>query len=156
QYEVTVDTSAAAVSGRRLAAPYRFTFTTPTVKLLGLDWYRKTKRFDSPMVLVLRFNQPVRAGDIVAHARLRFEPHAFDAPTLSNDAQARLRTNDPQAIPRFQAKVAAAQNAAASSDSLKFLAATTWDTQRFKASPDLVVLEVTDPTPPDSWVLVEL
>src|SRR5262249_23968718 len=66
QYDVTVDTSAVAVSGRRLAAPYRFSFTTPTVKLLGLDWYRKNKRYDSPMVLALRFNQPVRPGDVVS------------------------------------------------------------------------------------------
>src|SRR5262247_1679914 len=114
QYDVTVDTSAVAVSGRRLAAPYRFAFTTPTVKLLGLDWYRKNKRYDSPMVLALRFNQPVRAADIVSHTTLRFEPHAFDAPTLSSAAVARLRINDPQAVSRFQAKVAAATNAASS------------------------------------------
>src|SRR5216684_5719413 len=57
QYDVLVDTSAVAVSGRRLTAPYRFSFTTPTVKLLGLDWYRKNGRYDSPMILALRFNQ---------------------------------------------------------------------------------------------------
>src|SRR5439155_5840817 len=112
QYDVLVDTSAVAVSGRRLAAPYRFGFTTPTVKLLGLDWYRKNKRYDSAMILALRFNQPVRITDILPHTTLRFEPHAFDAPTLSADAQARLRTNDPQAVPRFQSKVAAAIAAA--------------------------------------------
>src|SRR5947207_3119040 len=37
EYEVAVDTSTAAVSGRRLASPYRFTFTTPTVRLLAAD-----------------------------------------------------------------------------------------------------------------------
>src|SRR5437588_11162354 len=42
QYEVSIDPTATAVSGRRLAAPYRFAFTTPTVSLLGLDWYRKS------------------------------------------------------------------------------------------------------------------
>src|SRR5262249_47622325 len=156
QYDVTVDTSAVAVSGRRLAAPYRFTFTTPTVKLLGLDWYRKNKRYDGPMVLALRFNQPVRAADVVAHTSLRFEPHEFATPILSDDGQARLRSNDPQAITRFQAKVTAAMNAASSASTLKFAAATNWDTTRFKASPDLVVLEVADSVPPDSWVHVEL
>src|SRR5689334_23352687 len=108
QYDVTVNTSAVAVSGRRLTSPYRFTFTTPTVKLLGLDWYRKNKRYDSTMVVALRFNQPVRPADIVAHTTLRFEPHGFEAPTLSDTAVARLKSNDPQAIPKFQAKVAAA------------------------------------------------
>jgi alpha-2-macroglobulin len=156
QYDVTVDTSAVAVSGRRLAAPHRFTFTTPTVKLLGLDWYRKNKRFDSPMVLALRFNQPVRTADIVSHTTLRFEPHALDRPILSDEAQARLRANDPQAIARFQAKVGAAMAATSAANSLTFSAAANWDTQRFKPSPDLVVVEVTDQTPPDSWVLVEL
>ncbi len=34
RYEVTVDATAAAVSGRTLAKPYIFSFTTPTVKLL--------------------------------------------------------------------------------------------------------------------------
>ena len=34
KYDVTVDTTAVAVSGRTLATPHHFTFTTPTVKLL--------------------------------------------------------------------------------------------------------------------------
>jgi uncharacterized protein YfaS (alpha-2-macroglobulin family) len=156
QYEVTVDTSAVAISGRRLAAPYRFSFTTPTVRLLGLDWYRKNKRYDGTMVLALRFNQPVRPADVTAHMKLRFEPHEFETPNLSADARARLRTNDAQGLPRFQAKVATAMAAATAGGSLRFATAIAWDTARFKASPDLVVVEVTDPTPPDSWVLVEL
>src|SRR6185369_14944749 len=142
QYEVTVDTSAVAISGRRLAAPYRFSFTTPTVRLLGLDWYRKNKRYDGTMVLALRFNQPVRPADVTAHMKLRFEPHEFETPNLSADARARLRTNDAQGLPRFQAKVATAMAAATAGGSLRFATATAWDTARFKASPDLVVVEV--------------
>src|SRR5579862_8852390 len=34
RYDVTISTDAAAVSGRRLARPYTFFFTTPTVRLL--------------------------------------------------------------------------------------------------------------------------
>ena len=156
QYEISIDATAAAVSGRRLAAPHRFTFTTPTVKLLRLNWYRKNKRYDSPMILALRFNQPVRTADIVSHTSLRFEPHAFDEPELTAQARARLRTNDPQAIPRFQAKVAAASAAATADSALRFTAAADWDRIRFPPSPDLAVIEVTDPTPPDSWVQVQL
>ena len=81
RYDVTIDTSATAVSGRRLAAPYTFAFTTPTVKLLRADWYRKDKRFDSPMVVALRFNQPVRPADILAHSTLHFEPHKSALPS---------------------------------------------------------------------------
>src|SRR5687768_3785551 len=41
RYDVTIDTTAVAVSGRRLAQPYRFSFTTPPVKLVRNDWYRR-------------------------------------------------------------------------------------------------------------------
>jgi uncharacterized protein YfaS (alpha-2-macroglobulin family) len=156
RYEVTVDTTAAAVSGRRLATPYRFAFTTPTVRLLRLDWYRKNQRYDGTMVLALRFNQAVRAADLLPHVRVVFQPHPFDVPSLSVNAQARLRTNDPQAIPRFQAKVAAASAAASANTSLRFAAAPAWDAQRFPPSPDLVVIELADPVPPESWVRVEI
>src|SRR6476620_7257881 len=134
RYDVTVDTTAAAVSGRRLATPYQFSFTTPTVKLMRLDWYRKNKRYDGIMVLALRFNQSVRAADLLPHVRLAFVPHPFEEPKLSDDGQARLRANDPQAIPRFQAKVAAASAAASASTSLRFAPATAWDIERFPRS----------------------
>jgi uncharacterized protein YfaS (alpha-2-macroglobulin family) len=156
QYEVSIDPAVTAVSGRHLAAPYRFGFTTPTVKLLRLAWYRKSKRYDSPMILALRFNQPVRTADVLLHTTLRFERHEFDKPALTAEAQARLRTNDPQAIPRFQAKVATATAAAAADSQLRFAAAADWDRTRFPPSPDLVVIEVTDPTPTESWVRLEL
>jgi len=148
EYEVSIDPTVTAVSGRRLVAPYRFVFTTPTVKLLGLDWYRKDKRYDSPMILALRLNQPVRAADILLHTTVRFERHEFDKPALTAEAQARLKTNDPQAIPRFQAKVATATAAATADSQLRFTAAADWDRKRFPAAPNLVIIEVTDPTPP--------
>ena len=62
RFTVRVDASAASVAGRSLGAPYELTFTTPTVRLLSAEWYRQTGRFDSPAVIALRFNQPVRAG----------------------------------------------------------------------------------------------
>ncbi|HEV3214943.1 MAG TPA: MG2 domain-containing protein [Vicinamibacterales bacterium] len=156
RYDVTVDTTATATSGRRLAAPYTFTFTTPTVKLLKADWYRKATRYDTPMVVVLRFNQPVRAADILAHTTLHFEPHAWAAPTLGPDAQARLKGNDPQSIVAFTAKVAAAARAAASNAPLTFAPASDWDKKRFPTSADLVVLETTSGVPTESWVRVEI
>src|SRR5262245_24277034 len=58
KYEVTIDTTAMAVSGRRLAEPYTFSFTTPTVRLLRTEWYRRNDRADGAMVILLRFNQP--------------------------------------------------------------------------------------------------
>ena len=64
RYSVTVDASAAAVSGRRLASPYTFTFTTPTVKLRRAEPFRRNGRYDSPMLVALRFNQPVTPADV--------------------------------------------------------------------------------------------
>lgn len=156
RYDVTIDTAATAVSGRRLAAPYTFTFTTPTVKLLAAEWYRKNKRYDSPMMVALRFNQPVRTADIVAHTTLHFEKHEWEQPPLAPNAQTRLKTNDPQALVRFNAKVTAAARAAAATSSLTFAAAADWDKERFAPSSDLVVLEVTAPVPTESWVRIEI
>src|SRR5262249_40088939 len=65
-YGVTVSTAATAVSGRTLRQPYSFTFTTPTVRLLDTEFYRENGRFDQPVKIILRFNQPVRAADVLA------------------------------------------------------------------------------------------
>ena len=66
-YQVTIDPSATAVSGRKLAEPVRFSFTTPTVHLLQTQWYRRGGTVSGRMVVLLRFNQPVRPADIAAH-----------------------------------------------------------------------------------------
>ena len=156
EYVVTVSASAIAVSGRRLAADHRFTFTTPTVRLVDFQWYRRNARYDSPMVAALRFNQPVRPADVQRHTALRFESHGWTRPVLSVEARARLKINDPQAVSRFEAKVAAADLAASSNAPLRHVVATKWDTKRFPPSSDLVVIEVTDPVPPESWVRAEI
>ncbi len=64
RYSVRIDGAARSTSGRQLASPHTFTFTTPTVRLLSAEWYRKTGRADSPAVIALRFNQPVRQDDV--------------------------------------------------------------------------------------------
>jgi hypothetical protein len=43
---VTVDTTATAVSSRKLAQSQSFTFITPTVRLLQTDWYRRGGTYD--------------------------------------------------------------------------------------------------------------
>src|SRR6187401_2664868 len=48
-YEVTIDASATAVSGRRLARPTTFRFTTPTVQLLQTNWWRRDGTVNSPV-----------------------------------------------------------------------------------------------------------
>ena len=60
-YQVTVDTTARAVSGRPLAATYTFRFTTPTVELLRVDQQRLQGRVDRAVGKALRLGQSERA-----------------------------------------------------------------------------------------------
>ena len=98
RYDVTVDATAAAVSGRTLGDPYSFSFTTPTVKLLRTETYRRGGRADAPFVVMLRFNQPVEPADVAAHLTAKFEPHEWDPPSISPDVQPRLAAIDRTSI----------------------------------------------------------
>ena len=77
RFTMRVDADATSVSGHALGAPFELTWTTPTVRLLGAEWSRQTSRFDSPVVIALRFNQHVRPGDVAAHAHVALTPHAW-------------------------------------------------------------------------------
>ena len=156
KYDVTIDTSATALSGRRLAQPYTFTFTTPTARLLQTNWYRPGGRFDAAPIVALRFNQPVRPEDVAAHVAARFQPHPFSAPAMSPAVLQRIRTIDPRSLDAFDAKVRSARSAAAATGSVALTLAKTWDKKAFPPASDLVVLQLTTPVPPDSWVVVEL
>ena len=86
RYDVTVDATAAAVSGRTLGKPYTFSFTTPTVKLLRTQTYRRGGRADAPFVVLLRFNQPVEPADVA-----RASERAVRAARLGTAARSRRR-----------------------------------------------------------------
>ncbi|PYR61873.1 MAG: hypothetical protein DMF85_01025, partial [Acidobacteria bacterium] len=152
KYDVTIDASAAAVSGRKLASPYTFTFITPTVRLLQTNWYRKGGRYDAPIVIPLRFNQPVRAPDLAPHVATQFQNHQFDRPAIQPAAQTRLRASDPASLAAFDAKLKAAAAAASSTAPVSLALAADWDKKKFPPSPDLVVFETTTAVPPESWV----
>ena len=149
RYDVTVATTAAAVSGRRLAQPYTFTFTTPTVRLLQANWYRRNGRFDQPVLLPLRFNQAVRPADVLAHVTTRYQRHEWTAPAMSAEARARMGADG---AAKFDAKAAATAAAASSTDAVPLRLATDWDKERFPPAPDLVVLETQAPPATDGWL----
>ena len=155
-YTVTVDASATAVSTRRLARAVTFRFTTPTVKLLQTNWYRRGGTVAGNMVLLLRFNQPVRGRDIAAHLTAALSPHPFTPPSFTAEEEARLTAQNPAALTAFAAKVAAVQQVAASRQTVPLQLTTSWDQQRFPASPDLVAFEATAPVLPESVVTVSL
>jgi uncharacterized protein YfaS (alpha-2-macroglobulin family) len=157
RYTVTVDASATAVSGRRLAAAHTFSFTTPTVKLLATNWYRRGDRFDGPVVLAMRFNQPVRAAELLQRLTARYEAHDWALPTLSAAARARLQATDPAGLQAFDAKLAATNNAANSTERVVVSSTATWDVKRLgAAAPNLVVLQTTTVPPPESHVRLEV
>jgi alpha-2-macroglobulin len=156
RFDVTIDTRATATSGRRLAKPYTFSFTTPTVRLLSTEWYRKQRRYTDPLIIALRFNQPMKAPQVISHMSLRFRPHPWVRPYLQPDAVARLKAIDPEALQAFDAKVATSAASAAADSTVSAMPAADWDKKRFKPSPDLVVLETTAPVPTESWVALTL
>ena len=156
RYEVTIDVTAQAVSGRRLPRPYTFTFTTPTVHLLQTHWYRRGGSIDGPIVVLMRFNQPVRPADVAAHLAARFEKHEWKVPGIAADDQARLKTIDPQALERFNAKVAAAGAVASATTPVQLKLTSDWDKKRYPASSNLVVFESATTIPPESWTRLTL
>ena len=156
RYDVTVGTTATAASGRRLARPVSFAFTTPTVKLRSTEWYRRGGMANGRMVVLLRFNQPVRPADISAGLTAAFQPHEWIAPSLTPEALARLKTTNPAAISQFNTKVSTVRAVTMSSAPVRLRPTTEWDRTRFPASPDLVAFESVTPIPPDSHVALSL
>jgi uncharacterized protein YfaS (alpha-2-macroglobulin family) len=156
KYDVTIDAGTVAISGRTLAAAYTFSFMTPPASLVQTDWYRPGGRADGAPIVVLRFNQPVKPEDVVAHARAIFQSHSFVPPVIPQEVQARLRALDPSALQTFTDKVQRARDVANATASLSLALARDWDKKRFKPSPDMVVLQVTTPVPSGSWVKISI
>ncbi len=157
RYTVTIDSTATAVSGRRLAAPHTVWFTTPTVKLLATNWYRRNDRYDAPLVIGLRFDQPVRATDLLQRLTLAYKPHDWTPPVMSPAARARLQASDAVGLAAFDAKVAAAAAAASAATRLTVSSTATWDVARLgKPEPSLVVLQTTTAPPTESWIAVDV
>jgi alpha-2-macroglobulin len=152
EYAVTIDRTAAAVSGRTLDQSYRWTFSTPAIRLLSTEWYR---RDNGAVVIALRFNQPVDAATLLPRLQLRTQSHTIAIPPIPEAGAARLARSEPGALEAFEAKRAAATAVAAAGGQPVFVfAATEWNTERFPPSPDLVVLETKPGVPPDTWMQV--
>jgi uncharacterized protein YfaS (alpha-2-macroglobulin family) len=156
RYQVTIAAGAAAASGRKLARAVTFSFTTPTVKLLRTSWYRRGGTSDGRMVVLLRFNQPVRPGDVAASLSVALEPHEWTPPAFSADEQTRLTAADPQALVRFNAKVSATRAIASATTPVSLRQTTDWDRKTYPSSRDLAVFESDTNILPESWVRLSL
>ena len=156
RYDVTIDSSAVAVSGRRLEQPHTFSFTTPTVKLLQTHWYRRDGRAGAQMVILLRFNQRVRPTDVLSHVTAAFERHDWAPPVLPASTEAQLRQIDPQAPAAFNAKVAATRAIAESNAPVSIRLTNDWDKKKFPPAPTLLAFETTTVVPPESRVRLRI
>ncbi|MBA3949391.1 MAG: Ig-like domain-containing protein, partial [Acidobacteria bacterium] len=156
RYTVRITAAATAASGNTLSAPYTFTFTTPTVRLLGAGWYREGGRVDGQIVVGLQFNQPVSAAGAAPHIGLAYAPHEWQAPAYPPAALARLKAVAADAVAAFERKTAATLEVAGRDGPIAFAPAAKWDTDRFPASDHLVILRSTSAPPPESWVAVNV
>lgn len=153
RYTVRITTAAVAASGSRLSTPYTFSFTTPTVRLLGASWYREGGRVDAPIVVGLQFNQPVNNA-AAAHIALSYEPHDWLPPDYPPAALTRLEQTAPEAIAAFEGKKTATFEVAQRDGPIQSAPATRWDTDRFPASDHLIVLRSATAPPPEAWVKI--
>jgi alpha-2-macroglobulin len=149
RYTVTVD-GATSVAGRRLPAPHVFSFTTPTVRLLRAEWYRKDGQAGSPVVVALRFNQPVDPLAVSRELSLQYEPHEFKMPEAPVVAPA------PGEPDEYTRRVEQARAAAQARGVVAYTNAVSWKQDRYPPSPDLVVLETKEAPVPESWLKVWL
>ena len=156
RFTVRVAETARAVSGRPLPEPFEFSFTTPTVRLLSADWYRRNGRASDPILVVMRFNQPVRPIDVLDHTILESSPHPWTAPRSLDVQRRSLQEVDPAALARLDAKVAFVQRATSERQTFPARVATAWNEARFPPSETLAVLETTTAPPPDTWINVKL
>ncbi|HEV7919643.1 MAG TPA: alpha-2-macroglobulin family protein [Thermoanaerobaculia bacterium] len=156
KFTARIDKTAASVAGNQLDQDYEFSFVTPTIRLRSTDWYRKGG-FDSPIVIGLRFNQPVDAATIAQHLQLRTVAHEFKAPDIPEGGRQRLQKLEPRALAAFDAKAAKAQQAAGSNGQvvLSFIA-TEWDKERLTPGKDLVVVQTKPGVLPDTNLQVYL
>jgi uncharacterized protein YfaS (alpha-2-macroglobulin family) len=155
-YTVTIGPMATAVTGRRLSTPVSFRFTTPTVRLLRTDWYRRGGTADGGLIVLLRFNQPVNPVDIAQHTRARLEPHDWRPPAFSKEEESRLASVDAKALEQFRDKVRVTQAIAGSNSAVGLRLTKEWDRERYPAANDLVVFEAVERVRPESWVRIEL
>ena len=152
RYDVTIDTTATALSGSALDSPYRFSFTTPTVRLLRTSWYRKGGEWNGPVVIGLYLNQKV-GTDFPTHLRTELVPHEWNTPSISTRARKRMTA---RVLEAFQEKALVAREAASSSQPVMAFLTDEWDRERFEDDPNLVVVETAPGISPDSWIRISL
>jgi len=156
-YTVTIDQNAKSVAGNTLDAPVEFSFTTPTVKLLETNFYRRGGKADGSVVIALRFNQPVTTDMILPHVKVKTVAHDFPAPSWTDEGKERVQKLEPQQWAAYEAKKAKFEQIAKSDGAnVLVFAATDWDKETYPPATNLVVLETKPNIAPDTSMNVVL
>ena len=98
RFEVSIDQKAASVAGNTLDKPYRWSFTTPAIRLLNVRWYRKANR---ALVFALLFNQPLSADVVLPHLKVQTVAHEFEEPVIPPSGLEELKKRVPDALAAF-------------------------------------------------------
>ena len=157
RFTVRVDASAASVAGRALGTPYELTFTTPTVRLLSAEWYRRSGRFDEPGRHRAAVQPAGPAGGCRgARARRARAARVDRAGAAARRHASGWRQTDPAGLARFDDKVAAVRRVTSASDAIGVRAAGSWNERRFPPPTDPVVLETTTAPPPGGRLAITI
>ena len=156
-YEVTVDTTATAVSGRKLEKPV-------DVPVHDADRAARSR----PVVPARRHRgRPDRADAALQSAgprdgrrrravgTLRAAPHGRRR-RLRREQVAALKAADPTSLDRFNAKVKQTQLAAASRAPVTLQPTTDWNQDAFKPAPELLAFEVVTDVAPEGWLRLSI
>ncbi|MGE0454721.1 MAG: MG2 domain-containing protein [Vicinamibacteria bacterium] len=156
RFQVTIEAGATAVSGARLARAVVGSFTTPTLSIERARWYRRSGRFDSPLLIELRFNQPVKAEDVLPQLALSYASHPFLGPVLGDRAKLHLLRLDERAVADFEAKLVRTRAVAEAGGRLELAPAREWDRERFPEDEQAIVLEIGEAPAPEAWLNARL
>ena len=109
--DVRVDAAATAVSGRRLAEPHLFRFSTATPRLLHASVLGPRPFAPTPGALdiSLAFDQAVRVDDVPSRVEVAIDASSHQLPQLSVEARARMARVDPAGLKQFDAWIASQQ-----------------------------------------------
>lgn len=157
KYTVTIDKSAKSVAGNTLDQATVLNFTTPTIKLLSTEFYRRGGKADGSVVIAMRFNQPISAAAILPHVRVRTAAHDVPPPFWTSDSIERLKKLEPQGWAAYEAKKTKVDQVAKTDKApVLVFAATDWDKERWPVAEDLVVVETKPGIQPETHLDVVL
>jgi alpha-2-macroglobulin len=105
KYTVTVKKGAKSLSGQELPQDYTFSFTTPMLKIVSAGILRTSESWDSPILIAVFFNQPIKAGDAAKHLIVYTEQKPLTFAPLTPEALQERQRREPEAAKKLADKI---------------------------------------------------